>query len=330
MQAPAAQNRFSRRAGSHALLIFTRVLNAQVIREHGEGVLAPGELESRLGWAAKASLRVATEHLRELGVIVRLEPGEEHVGTQTELTQAGKGLLGLADVIEDWLADGPLGGPPLPDVAARGAVKSLIGGWDATIVMALARDPQTLAELKEQIPAVSYPALKRRLTSLRSVGLVTGAPDAKDRRRQSHSAAPWLRSAIGPLSVASHWEGLNIPAISERMTCEDIEAAFLLVLPLVELRRDAYGECVLAAPSPPKSDGPRSPVAAVSIVVEKGRVVSCIPGMPERATNWALGTPTAWLETTIDGSVARLRIRGTTVAFTEEVTTGINRALFGR
>lgn len=317
------------RAGGRALAVFTRVLNAQILSEHAGGALRSGELEGRLEWAPKASLRVATGNLREIGALARVEPAAGETGVTTELTAAGLALLELSTALEDWISRGPLGSSPLPDLPARRAIRALAGGWDSTIVMALATSPHSLHQLGNRIPGLSYPILKRRLAGLRSAGLVSAGSHEDDRRSQLHRPSPWLRAAVGPLSVASLWEEDHITASTERMTWDDIEAAFLLTLPLIELSDKVSGQCVLATPAPPKFDTLRSPkVAAVTVAVERGKVVSCGAGMPVYPGTWALGSPRSWLEVTINGRIGRLRVHGTATAVAREVSRGISRALF--
>ncbi|HEX8690621.1 MAG TPA: winged helix-turn-helix domain-containing protein, partial [Solirubrobacterales bacterium] len=233
------------RVGSRALSVFTRVLNARILRAHVAGPLSSKQLEQELGWAPKASLRVATVGLCEVGALLRSEPHGARQGTVTELTPAGADLLALADVLERWLANSPFGPIPLPDTAARGAVRALAAGWDAAIVGAVAERPRTLAELSAEISGHSYPGLKRRLAKLRAANLVTLVPDGK--RSPMHAATQWLRCAVGPLSVAGRWELQHARASARPMTRREIEAKFLLALPLVELPEDTSGSCVLAA-----------------------------------------------------------------------------------
>jgi DNA-binding HxlR family transcriptional regulator len=315
-------------AGSRALSIFARVLNASLLRVHAGGPLCSDELEEKLGWAPKASLRLATANLCDLGALSQVEPIEVTQGSATELTLAGHGLLSVADALERWLSHSPFGSISLPDTAARGAVRALTAGWDSTIVTALAERPLTLAELDAEIPDHSYSKLKRRLAKLRSANLVT--PVGGNGKSASYVASDWLRGAIAPLLVGGRWEWSHVAAETEPLSRREIEAALLLALPLVELPRDACGAGVLAAlVSTEAGNGTKPKLAAVSFAVKDGRVVSCGAGAPASPTTWALGTEDAWLDALIDVRLDTLRVRGVKQGLALDVVRGLHDALFG-
>lgn len=316
------------RAGSRALSVFARVLNARILQAHADGPLRSSELETRLGWAAKASLRVGVANLRQMGALVQAPPARAREAAAMELTPAGNDLLGVAEVLESWLSLSPFGPIQLPDTAARGVVRALVAGWDSTIVWALAERPRSLAELSSEIAEHSYPALKRRLSMLRSASLVT--PLNGNGRSPAQAATTWLRFAAGPLSAAGRWErdhaaGSAMPTI----TRQEIEAALLLALPLVAFPRDVSGECVLAAPATQGAEGKEEPaLAAVSVVVENGKLDSFGSGAASTPKTWGLGTPTAWLDAMVDGDCGELRLRGPDSHLVKTIVAGIHQALF--
>ncbi len=315
------------RAGSRALSAFARVLNAKVLEAHTDGPLRPAELETKLGWAAKASLRVATATLCELGALSSVEPVEARRAAATQLTEAGEDLLAVAGALERWLSQSPFGPLPLWDTAGRGAVRALVAGWESTIVGAVAEEPRSLSELNSEIPEQSYPSLKRRLSRLRSASLVE--PVNGRRRSPAHTATEWLRGAVGPLSMAGRWERRHAAEQAPPLTRQEIEAALLLALPLVTLPSEASGDCVLAAPAAEAGDGEaETSLAAVTLVVEKGRVVSSSSGAAPTPTTWALGTPDAWLDAMIDGNHDSLRLRGSHSALAVAAIRGIHESLF--
>jgi DNA-binding HxlR family transcriptional regulator len=315
------------RAGSRALSIFARVLSARILRAHEAGALTSRELEARMGWAAKASLRVAVGNLRALGALAQTSPTAVRRGVTTELTPAGRELLSVADVLEHWLSASPFGPIPLPDTAARGVIRALVGGWDSAIVRTLAEGPRSLSELSSEIGEHTYAALKRRLSMLRSVNLVS--PVTGNGRSPSHEATKWLRCAVGPLTAAGRWERRHAGSDTPPMTRHEIEAALLLALPLVELSDDLSGSCVLAAPANPGASQEIEPVlAAVSLVVEDGRIETCESGADDTPRTWALGTPDAWLDAMIDGRCDELRLRGPDAELVEVVVAGLHEALF--
>lgn len=315
------------RAGSRVLSVFARVLNARILQAHTDGPLRSSELETRLGWAAKASLRVGVENLRQMGALAQASPTGARRAVAMELTPAGHDLLGVAEVLESWLSRSPFGPIELPDTAARGVVRALVAGWDSTIVRALAERPRSLAELSSEIAGHSYPALKRRLSMLRSANLVT--PVSGDRRSPTQAATTWLRFAAGPLSAASRWERDHADGLAMPITRQEIEAALLLALPLVEFPHGASGDCVLAAPATQGAGGKEEPaLAAVSVVVENGKLNSLGAGAASTPKTWALGTPTAWLDAMVDGRCDELRLRGPDAGLVAVIVTGIHKALF--
>ena len=89
----------------------------------------------------------------------------------------GRELLEVAERLELWLAQAPDGPISLESGAAKGAVKALVDGWGSTMMRALAARPLSLTELDGIIADLSYPALERRLSSMRMAGLVEAAAE---------------------------------------------------------------------------------------------------------------------------------------------------------
>jgi len=315
------------RAGARALGLFARVLNARVIWAHAEGPLVSGELETRLGWAAKASLRVAIGNLSELGALARVESANGRRPAATELTPAGQDLLRVAEALERWFSHSPFGALELPDPAARGAVRALVAGWDSSVIGALAERPRSLSELSSDLAGHSYAGLKRRVAKMRGANLV----DSEDEGRRSprHGATRWLRKAVAPLCVASRWEHRYASGSLPPLMRREIEAILLLTLPLVDLPGEASGRCVLAAPATSARPGDDDPsLAAVSVTFERGELAAAVAGAEESPSTWALGTPDAWLDALVDGDTQALRIRGSEPALAGLIVEGLHRALF--
>jgi DNA-binding HxlR family transcriptional regulator len=120
------------------------------------------------------------------------------------LTAAGGDLLAVTELHAEWLALAPGGGKALGTVAARQATRSLIEGLSSGLVAALADRPRSLTELDGVIAGLTYPALERRLTSMRRAGLVLAVPGPE--RRTPFGLSDWLRMASIPLGAASRWE----------------------------------------------------------------------------------------------------------------------------
>lgn len=294
------------RAGSRALSIFTSTLNARVLHAHADRPLRIGELEQQLGWAPQSSLRAAIGKLCDLGALTRHEPGEGSSGAATELTAAGCELLPVAEALEHWLRLSPDGPVPLEDDAAHGIVRTLTAAWDSTVVRALAERPLTLTELSAGISDLNYPALKRRLAKLRSTHLVTPVLTESG---SAYAATDWLRRAVVPLAVAGRWE-LEHDVDAEPISRIEVEAAFLLALPLVELSGRSTGACALAVLTSDDGASSKQQVAGVAVEVKQGTIVTCRMDTATTQPTWALGTADAWLEAVVDGNPNTLRISG--------------------
>jgi len=295
------------RAGSQALGVFAKQLTAKVLRSHAEGPLCPSELEERIGWAPGTSLRTATTTLRQLGALARVEAENGGRATATGLTVAGRELLLVADALEHWLLSSPGGPIALDSTAGRGTVKVLTAGWDSTIVMALAERPLSLTELNDAIVHTNYPALKRRISKLRSTSLISPIGKGKG---TTYVATDWLRRAIAPIVIAGRWERKHDPSF-ERVTRGEAEAAFMLTLPLVgELPEEASGTCALTVLAAEERDGLPGEIGGVAVEVERGRIVAFSPNTALAPTNWALGTADAWFEAVIEGHPDALDFRG--------------------
>lgn len=312
------------RSGSRTLSLFTNALNARVLDAHTGGSLRPSELDETLGWAPQSSLRAAVRKLREVGALAPVEPEEGQPSTATELTAAGHELLPVAAALEHWLRGAPDGPIPLDDSAARGTIRVLTAGWDSTIVRTLAERPLSLIDLNSAISGLNYPALKRRLGKLRSTHLVTPVPTGNT---HVYETTAWLRRAIVPLILAGRWERRH-DAGAEPVSRVEVEAAFLLSLPLIRVPARASGACALAVLT--SDDGSRSKkhVAGVTVEVEHGRLASFHTGTAAAQATWALGGIDAWLDAVIDGNREPLRFSGAKPRLAENVVKALHTGLF--
>jgi DNA-binding HxlR family transcriptional regulator len=289
-----------------------------------DGPLRPGELEKEIGWAPQSSLRAVVTKMREVGALCRLAPEDGSPNAATELTAAGRELVPVANALEHWLQSCPDGPLPLEDVAAHGIVKVLTAGWDSTVIRALAERPQTLIELSAGIVDLNYPALKRRLTKLRSTHLV--AP-VRSGNATAYTATEWLRHAVVPLTLAGRWERRHDTG-AQPISQMEVEAAFLLALPLISLPPRSSGSCALAvlvAEDRPRS---RRSVAGVTLEAKQGELLAYEAGAGPAQDTWVLGTIDAWLDAMIDGDNDRLRFRGAKPRLAENVVKALHSALF--
>lgn len=306
------------RAGAQALSTLVPPLTGLILPALAERSLPPAELRRAVGSPAAATLRRRVRALRADGLLAdRRDPG----GGAVALTGRGRALLPVARHLEHWLAAAPreplaLGGEP-----AGAAIRALVAGWESTLLGELAGRPLTLTQLDIEIPEVSYPALERRLSALRAVGLVEPRPGPG--RRVPHAVSSWARSAVGPLAVAARFEDAWMGGEAAPVTRVETEAAFLLSLPLVSLPLSARGSCALAV-----GTGGEERVAGVRAEVERGRVAAVEPGLESRLATLALGTPAAWFEAVIDDRADRLRLRGDS-RLALSLVRGLHEALFG-
>ncbi|MDX6623788.1 MAG: hypothetical protein QOE75_1720 [Solirubrobacterales bacterium] len=314
------------RAGSRALSLFTNPLNADVLRAHLGGPQRLFGVQAALGPVAESTVRAAIANLCEVGALVREDDGSSSRAAVTSLTAGGRELLFLADEIDVWLALAPTGPIEPGSEEAKGAIKALAGGWSSTLIRELAGSPVTLSELNEAIPEVSYPQLERRINWMRRTGQIE--PRRRDGRGTPYVVTDWLRRAIAPLSVSGRCERLHIDD-SSPITEVEIEAAFLMSIPLALLPTHSTGTCLLAAQTDPRqADPPTAPLAGVTVEVGRGEVLSCGSSLVSAPPTWAVGSPGAWLDAVIEGEIVDLRIGGADPQLALDLVAGLHAALF--
>jgi hypothetical protein len=189
------------------------------------------------------------------------------------------------------------------------------------MMRALAARPLSLTELDSLIAELSYPALERRLSSMRMAGLVEA--------RESHGAGTpyavtdWGRRGVGPLVAASYCEVTHMRRAGTPPTPIDIEAAFLLATPLVGLGSNVAGSCQLEVEADPKFV-PR-PVG-VQVTIERGRVVACVSRLENEPSVYAAGSPATWFSAMRHGRTGQLRFGGSR-PLAEGMVDGLHSAL---
>ena len=158
-----------------------------------------------------------------------------------------------------------------------------------------------MTELDHALGGVGRAALEPRLAALRDVGLIEARPS--DAEGALYAATDWLRAGIAPLLAAARFEHHFDPVDLPRIESLDVEAGFLLTLPLIELPAELTGVCRLVV------ELPRVEViipAGVMARVEGGRVVSCTARLQEEADAFATGPPTAWMDAVINPPASRV------------------------
>lgn len=327
MQADSTSTPARVRAGGTVLSLIAGPLSVPILRAHLDGPLRLPDLRERIGGAAQTTLRGQVGNLRGIGALERHVRGGMPYTVENELTDVGRGVLAVAEIVEAWLARAPQGPITLGSEPAKGAIRALIGGWGSTMLRALAARPLSLTELSSVIGDHSYPALERRLSAMRAARQVEVRPNGGSSAKP-YAVTAWTRQAVGPLVAAGRCECEHLPDITEPLTRIDIEAAFLLVVPLVDLEVTRSGSCLLAVDTGTGREAePRSRLAGVHVEIEEGAVTACNSRLEQKPSTWALGSIDSWVDTILEGDVTRLRIGGENIALATVLTAALHAAL---
>jgi DNA-binding HxlR family transcriptional regulator len=294
------------RVGARVLGLLAVPLNGMIVQALSGGSICQSDLRSELGNPAETTLRGHLSRLEELGAVRRKVRVNRSQFVWNELTEMGADLLVATRALQGWLSCAPQGPIELGTVQAKGAVRALLGGWDSTLLRALAARPLTLTQLDRLIGAFSYPALERRLSAMRSTGLVESTAS---KGGTPYTVTSWTRQGIAPIVAAALFERLHFEDIPPPNSI-DIEAAFLLATPISILSPDADGVCSLVAEMGNGSRASNGRHAGVEVTVDRGRIESCVTRLESNPRNWAMGSTIAWLEAFVHGHPGQLRIGG--------------------
>jgi len=258
-------------------------------------------------------------------------PVQAGPGSHYEVTGQGREALFVAFVIERWLQGAPDGPIDFESEEAGLAVAALAEGWASSLLHALARGPQTFRELRKSIDARSRRKLRRILTDMRRAGQVEARANGDD-EAAAYAVTDWAREGIAPLIAAARLERRGPTAEMAPIDALDVEAAFLLALPLLELPEDLSGSCRIGvllkddAASPVLETAPD--MAGVTARIDRGRAVACEPGLDLRAETWVAGTAGDWLDTVIEPDAKRVRSGGDR-RLAALLLNGLHQTLFG-
>ena len=312
------------RAGEMTLTLLATPLNYMVLHALSERPLRLSDLRRETGLPAQTTLRGHLASLEEIGLIDKRPTTQMPYAVEIELTQMGREMLKVAGRLQDWLGRAPEGPIPLATGGARGVVKAFVDGWGSTIVRGLAARPMSLTELDRSIDDLSYPALERRLSSMRMAGLVEARPRPGGGR--PYGLTEWARRGVLPLAAAVNCERLHMDERVAPVTQADIEAAFMLATPLVGLGRNTSGSCRFEVELEPETSRER---AAVAVAVEAGRVVACGSELGLAPDAVARGSAARWFSAIRDGKANLLSFDGTR-QLSEALVIGLHSALLGR
>ena len=302
------------RAGAQALALLAVPFNTTLLTDLAEGPRSLADLRRNAGSPPQTTMRGHLRSLAAVGVVEKRRQSGFAGAVDYQLTPAGRELLVVAQALAAWLAASPEGPAALGSAAARSAIKALVEGWTTGMVRALASRPLSLTELDRVIASLSYPSLERRLSAMRIVGLVAAQPG--EGRSTPYSVSDWLRRAISPLAAAARWERRRLRQRAPSITNRDVEAAFLLTLPLLRVPERISGSCRLAVRM---EDNTRTRTAGAIALVKKGSVASTGTRLEEGADAWALGPSGAWLSAVIESKADGLELGGETELATELV-----------
>lgn len=296
------------RAGGTVLSLLASPLCSPILRAHVDGPLRLPDLRERIGGAAQTTLRGQVGNLRAIGALDRHVRSGMPYTVENELTDVGRGILNVADSVEAWLAQAPHGPIAFGSEPAKGAIRALVAGWGSTMLRALATRPLSLTELDGVIPDISYPSLERRLSAMRAARQVEALPgDAAGAK--PYTVTNWARQAVGPLIAAGRCECEHLAGHAEPLTEIDIEAVFLLAVPLVALPASASGSCLLAV-SGANGEEPAERLTGVDVELEHGAVASCVSRLESESETWVTGPVNSWVAAILDGYADGLRLGG--------------------
>jgi DNA-binding HxlR family transcriptional regulator len=314
----------SPRAGSRALSVLATPLNFLILRALSERPMRLADLRKAAGLPAQTTLRGHLAGLGEEGLVAKRATPQMPYAVENELTPMGEELLDVAERLESWLQKSPDGPISLESGAAKGAVKALVDGWGSAMIGALAVRPLSLTELDSLISGLSYPALERRLSSMRIAGLVEAAPSHGS--GTPYAVTDWGRRGVAPLAAASRCERIHRGEESPPVTQRDIEAAFLLATPLAGLPTGATGLCQLEVEAGTGGiDGP----AGVRVTIEDGAVVGCVSRLEPAPGAYAIGSAATWFSAVSAGETRQLRFGGSR-RLAEDLVGGMHAAFTPR
>lgn len=271
-------------------MLLAAPLNVEILRQLEQEPRSLQDLRSELGLPPQSTMRLYLRTLSEVGVVERRARSEFPTSVDFEITQAGRALLRVGDALHTWLQAAPAGPKDLGTTAAKSSIKALVEGWSSHIIRILAARPLSLTELDSLIPRISYPSLERRLAAMRECDLVE--VQRGPGRLRPYKVTFWLRQAVAPITAAIAWERSHAPELTARVGRLDVEAAFLLSIPLLDLSDEITGKCRLAVEV---HDGTSPVFAGVVVCIEEGEVTSCVASLEGEAEAWASGRPLAWL-----------------------------------
>lgn len=277
-------------AGAASLALLAAPLNVHILQALAKEPRGLMDLRQAIGLPPQSTMRVYSKALIDQGLITSHRRREFPGSTEYKITSVGRDLLSVGETLQAWLDAAPGSSLELGSNVAKSVVKALIDGWSANLVRAIAARPLCLTELDQLIANMSYPTLERKLSSMRLAGLAEVQPGAG--RGTPYGATRWLRHAVVPLACATAWEHRHKHLRAAPIGRFEVEAAFLLAIPLVRVPEGFEGKCRLAVEIKGRE---KARLAGVRVCFEEGRVTSCSVRLDGEVSCSVCGSPQAWL-----------------------------------
>jgi DNA-binding HxlR family transcriptional regulator len=264
------------------------------------------DLRIAAGSPPQTTLRKQLVNLTDLGILERRREQEFPGSVEYELSRSGRAFLRVAEVVQGWLELSPHGPYELGTQAAKSSIKAFVDGWSSTIIRALAARPLSLTELDRLIANIPYPTLERRVVAMRIAGQI--AMSAREGRTRPYAVTPWLRRGIAPLAAAVDWEALFNAEKGVPPTGLDVESALLLSVPRLRLSEHLSGSVRLVIQV--RATEADSKLVGAMVVIDTGRISSCVSRLDGHADGWVSGSLGSWLSATIRGHRESLEVGG--------------------
>lgn len=310
------------RVGERPLNVLAVPLNVMILRALEAGPLRLAALRRATGLPPQTTLRGHVAKLVEIGAIAKQSSPESLSAVEHLLTPMGWDMLGLAAMLEDWLESAPSGPIALTSGAATGVIRALVDGWSATILQAVASRPMSLTELDHSIEGLSYSAVERRLASLRMAQLIEALPSVGS--SIPYTLSEWGRRGVAPLVAAGRCETVHMRGDSATVTQRDVEAAFMMAMPLIGLPAEASGSCRLEVES--DGNGPFE-AAEVTVTVDAGAVIVRDPDPDAEPVAHVVGSAESWFVAVGEDAPEKLRLAGGEGELAGTIVSGLHTAL---
>jgi DNA-binding HxlR family transcriptional regulator len=311
------------RAGAQALRLLASPFTVYVLESLAKGTMSLSDLRGATGFPPQTTMRGHMRLLSKTGILAKRREAEFPGYLDIELATPGRDLLVVSQSVKQWLATAPGGPIDAGSLAAKGALKALVEAWASNMMRAFAARPLSLTELDSLIGNLSYPALERRLSAMRIVGLVEKETDRQG--SAPYAVTKWLRQGVAPIVAAVQWERRHIPEKTVPVGPHDVEAAFLLTMPLQTVSAGHSGTCRMGVEL---QRAQKRSLAGVQIRLENGRLTHCTSRLEGRSDASAVGTVEAWLSAVGDGDQSWLEFGGDR-NLARGLVEGLHRSLLG-